>query len=151
MLKLSEDKPLPELIEQFITSAEQSKRLNSLNSLVLLLYKEKLTLLQLTESLETYLTSKEGVYRARAILLYYELLDRVKSLELTENELKYLMNFFVLKTKDIHCVLEAGKSFNILLERYSSSTNISDEYQQFVITKWLEIFDGEFFHTPSYT
>jgi hypothetical protein len=86
----------------------------SLNNLVLQVVRCTLTILDLTTALEPYIVSKEGVYRARAILLYFEILERCKTIELDETQLTVLCQFFTSKIKDIQCTLEAGKAFSIL-------------------------------------
>jgi hypothetical protein len=86
----------------------------SLNNLVLQVGRCTLTILDLTTALEPYIVSKEGVYRARAILLYFEILERCKTIELDETQLTVLCRFFTSKIKDIQCTLEAGKAFSIL-------------------------------------
>ena len=61
MLKLTQNVPTSELIETFITSSENSKRLSSLNSLMMQLHRNQITLFNLTEQMGDYITSKDGV------------------------------------------------------------------------------------------
>ena len=157
--------PLKDLVHKFINleANYNNKRVVALNSIIVEFSTKKLHFIDLLKEMEIYIVSNNEIHRNRSCLLIYEILDRVKNLELSKSEYKSLFEFSLSKMLDVSTILEALKAIHILILKNNNESDSQNDQSKSLISKtgryieniflfeeFFKVLNDKHFHTPAY-
>ncbi len=99
---------IKELVSEFVIKEKTS--LNELNSILIIVKNKKENFIEMLKELEQFTYNQNDIIRKNSLRLISLVIERVSCLELSESEMDSLLEFSIIKLKDVVCAQFAVKT-----------------------------------------